>query len=1592
MVDDGGDRDGGENDGDDPRRSLRSGSGGRRRRCDVDDDRDENTASSRDNSSNSSKNAAAASSSRTRKNPSCSSSHCAGGGRRSTKRTRRSVVGAAVLVQALVVVLGVALLQRQALPPLAVVRGSSDANNAGVASSSADTTTNNDNNRGGGDDDDDDVDTAATESRPWAVVVTDDGEERALRSEEADDEAKGTVPAGLESYYVDHSSRRRRFDGEDGHEKEGDGEGSNANNANDIIVIATVDGTLAGLRKSTGEILWKRSRNDDYSGGGARRHRSRGNARAVGPEEALRGGDGAGGDGGDRQEQVVPVLLNPLVSTTTTTAKTPSNEEWRTSAVPSIDGSVYLTASTTASSSSAPAAAAYSNRYPEGGGGVGDDLDDDHVTQVTTTMRDLVARAPFVDGRGRIYTASTHATAFSIDGLTGEILHASSADRQTPATTAGTNRAGSVVWLGRVDSSVSIHDPRSGLLDVSFSSSRIVSIRDMLLGNDSGDEAPRHHRSPPPRLEGEQLHHRPGGKTFAERRSEFLSSPSSTSDPTLSLVATPNGNVAYRNPTTGVIEWVADECFETPVAFAIDSATGSSLGVDIIPDAVLPNGSTDYVTKEMERQMELVLTSTEEEEASSDDDEQTIVGALPSSGELFAVPLGRRPRRPPGFASSSVAHRLASAVHNTPPSKSFHVASHLSSSSDADTSLGGGLGHRKHGCRPGSPSFPACVRDGTGLLHHEYEQDGAMVQFYRPDYGYIPPKNYYTLKDGIPSKNQWRYNKMLRIFGSWLPPTIALIFVVSFELGRRKRQQEAQNRLELESSHITQQIESHKTEVGVIEVFDDVILGYGGHGTVVYKGMLEGRQVAVKRMLKAYLPSADREISLLIESDGHPNVVRYFLKEVRGDFVYLALELCDLSLHDLIATLRGRCDSPNGGQFEKENVAPCQVSASTKSVLHQIASGVRHLHHLRIVHRDLKPMNILLADARKKSKQSGESVLDIFDHGDYVAKISDMGLGKQLVGQSSYGASFVGEASLRGASNGAESSVVGPGPGSVGWQAPEVMSRRAPSDSSVRSDGSSDGLESSPIVNAINAHSSRSSDIFSLGCIFYSTLLPGSHPFGEWYEREANIMHNRPNIEALKNISPDAYDLVGSMIQRNQSARPTAKQVCEHPLFWPPDRRLAFLCDVSDRLESEAPNAEGEAPTSSFAAKSLAIERNASKVVGLAWDSLLDKELIGNVQKFRTYDPSSVRDLLRLIRNKHHHFDELPSRIKESMVSNTDGLLEYFEARFPRLLIHCYSVFRDILPSDDPISVKYSILPRGRVPPTKRLNMQVSKITEGTEATPSELQIDDEPFELSIDTEPQKGIEACGPDIESDIAENATGKQNTHIAIDNNGGDEPKDPAVGAVRAPASLSDQKVTEEPSNKNEDGVQNEELASLSILAPPVQLEPSDSDDLVIWEGSTAAKTLNCRGWLRSDSEWERRADFTLRKRDNTLVRCAEDPRFRTRLCNHWDESGGTFCPMRKKGKCIFAHGPVELRVKEGKRSRWGQLVDKNGDNKNPKHSGGEDTYGAARSIETERKQEGKWNTGNSKKKIGKQQQPKGRKNTSSGKNQQKKVSTS
>jgi serine/threonine-protein kinase/endoribonuclease IRE1 len=77
-------------------------------------------------------------------------------------------------------------------------------------------------------------------------------------------------------------------------------------------------------------------------------------------------------------------------------------------------------------------------------------------------------------------------------------------------------------------------------------------------------------------------------------------------------------------------------------------------------------------------------------------------------------------------------------------------------------------------------------------------------------------------------------------------------------------------------------------------------IGRGSNGTVVLKGVYDGRPVAVKRLLHAHHDVAVKEIRNLIASDQHPNIVRLYGVEQDVDFVYISLERCDCSLADLI--------------------------------------------------------------------------------------------------------------------------------------------------------------------------------------------------------------------------------------------------------------------------------------------------------------------------------------------------------------------------------------------------------------------------------------------------------------------------------------------------------------------------------------------------------------------------------------------------------------------------------------------------------------------------------------------------------------------
>lgn len=88
------------------------------------------------------------------------------------------------------------------------------------------------------------------------------------------------------------------------------------------------------------------------------------------------------------------------------------------------------------------------------------------------------------------------------------------------------------------------------------------------------------------------------------------------------------------------------------------------------------------------------------------------------------------------------------------------------------------------------------------------------------------------------------------------------------------------------------------------------------------------------------------------------------------------------------------------------------------------------------------------------------------------------------------------------------------------------------------------------------------------------------------------------------------------------------------------------------------------------------VESGADQVVGRSWDVRLDPELTEDAGRYRKYDFSSVRDLLRVVRNKRHHFHELPERVQGLMSPLPSGFLRRDRHRlsFP-FLVSSFRVF-----------------------------------------------------------------------------------------------------------------------------------------------------------------------------------------------------------------------------------------------------------------------------------------------------------------------------
>ena len=451
-----------------------------------------------------------------------------------------------------------------------------------------------------------------------------------------------------------------------------------------------------------------------------------------------------------------------------------------------------------------------------------------------------------------------------------------------------------------------------------------------------------------------------------------------------------------------------------------------------------------------------------------------------------------------------------------------------------------------------------------------------------------------------------------------------------------------------------------ETQIGRLRVGPNVI-GYGSCGTVVFEGSLDGRNVAVKRLLAHFHELARTELKTLIESDEHQNILRCFAMEEDEDFVYVALERCECTLASLVVASEGAATGATGDADAFLFTHPTTRRPTSEGVrlIRDAFLGVNALHAVGVVHRDLKPQNVLVTPNKR-------------------GKLADMGLAKKL--DLTNGTSFetqLGSLGYQGISSG-----VGGGKnmdsnnnnnnanpfvgGTAGWLAPERLQ---------------------------GGRQTRAVDLFGLGCLLHYCLTGGGHPFGSKYERDQNVLNGAaPMLTELKKISHEACDLVLKLTSPTPGDRPTAPETLIHPFWWSDALKLQFLCDVSDRVEMEDREVGGNLLLQELERGALTFKlgeyTNSIGGTNTKWSDALPGSLTQNLGKYRSYNGHEIRDLLRVIRNKSNHFRELPKNVQTEVGAPPDAFFQYFEKKFPKLVLHVVSFVKNNT-AHEPAFVKY---------------------------------------------------------------------------------------------------------------------------------------------------------------------------------------------------------------------------------------------------------------------------------------------------------------
>jgi hypothetical protein len=167
--------------------------------------------------------------------------------------------------------------------------------------------------------------------------------------------------------------------------------------------------------------------------------------------------------------------------------------------------------------------------------------------------------------------------------------------------------------------------------------------------------------------------------------------------------------------------------------------------------------------------------------------------------------------------------------------------------------------------------------------------------------------------------------------------------------------------------------------------------------------------------------------------------------------------------------------------------------------------------------------------------------------------------------------------------------------------------------------------------------------------------------------------------------SHEAHNLISLMLTDDPKRRPPADACITHPFFWKKDKKLQFLVDVSNKLEPYKSD-YAQSTCSKILYDLEDISDNIYPPCG--WGLSLPTDFRHDLVKQRSYKYYSLVALLRAIRNKHNHFNEMDLSLKSKYFETKSGqsrnenekdttYVRFWLVKFPPLVIQVWKLMQN---------------------------------------------------------------------------------------------------------------------------------------------------------------------------------------------------------------------------------------------------------------------------------------------------------------------------